>query len=177
MILPFDIQVVEKTCGVIQSKRAAATVGQIEMEAEREFILPQIDFVRHGHVRLGLERRLDDTAARIPWFEEQIAVAHPVPFAEVLAHLLRNGGILSAIQSGLGLFSRVQPASEQRFAQFPDVGHVCAAQNGSGRRDEISGTGPDPIDGRRAEISQIVIHRLIDERKQNVVSLRLNEPA
>ena len=27
VILPFDIQVVEETCGVIQSKRAAAALG------------------------------------------------------------------------------------------------------------------------------------------------------
>ena len=147
------------------------------MEAQREDIVLQIEFVRHDRMRLGFERRLDDTAACIPRFEEQVAVAHPVPFPEVLAQVLRNGGMLSGIQSGLGLFSRAKPGREQRFAQPRDVGHVRAAQNGSSRRDEISGTWPHLVVGRGPKITQIVIHRLVDEREQNVVSLGLNKPA
>jgi hypothetical protein len=50
---------------------------------------------------IGFERRLDHTSARIPWFEEQVAIAHPVPFPEVFGQVLRNRGMLSGIQSGL----------------------------------------------------------------------------
>ena len=85
--------------------------------------------------------------------------------------------MLSGIQRGLGLFSRAKPGREQSFAQLRNIGHVCAAQYGSSRRDEISRTRPHPIGGRRADITQIVIHRLVDEREENVVSLGLNKPA
>src|SRR5581483_1383216 len=36
MIFPFDIQIMQKTRGMIQSKRAATAVGEIEMKTERE---------------------------------------------------------------------------------------------------------------------------------------------
>src|SRR5437870_333435 len=147
------------------------------MEAQRENIALQIEFVRHDRMRLGFERRLDYSAACIPRLEEQVAVAHPVPFPEVLVEVLRYGGMLSGIQSGLGLFSRAKPSREQRLAQLPNIGHVRTAQNRCSRRDEISGSGPHPIGGRRGGITQIVIHRLVEERKQNVVSLGLNKPA
>src|ERR1044071_2447150 len=120
------------------------------METQREQIALEIQFVRHNCMRLGLECRLDYTAARIPRLEEQVTVAHPMPFPEMLGEVLRNVGMLSRIQSGLGLSSRAKPGCQQRFAQLADVGHVRAAQNGSSRR---------------------------DERKQNVVSLGLNKPA
>src|SRR5216684_5471706 len=108
------------------------------MEAQREFIALQIEFIRHDCMRLSLERRLDDTTACVPRFEEQVAVAHPMPFPQMLGQVLRNGGMLSGVESGLSLFSRAKPAREQRFAQPRHVGHVRAAQNGSSRRDEIS---------------------------------------
>ena len=60
---------------MIQPKRAAAAVGQIEMETQRENISPQIEFVRHDRMRLGFERRLNDTALCIPRFEKQVAAA------------------------------------------------------------------------------------------------------
>ena len=48
-------------------------------------------------MRLGFERSLDDTPTRVPRFEEQVAVTHPMPFPEVLVQLLRNGGMLPGI--------------------------------------------------------------------------------
>src|SRR5262245_53756895 len=98
-----------------------------------------------------------------------------MPFPKMLGQVLRNVGMLSGVQSGLRLFSRAKPSREQRFTKLRDVGHVCATQNGSSRRDEISRAGPHLIGGRGAEITQIVIHGLLDEREQNVVSLGLNK--
>ena len=93
-------------------------------------------------MRLGFERSLDDTPTRVPRFEEQVAVTHPMPFPEMPVQVLRNGGMSPRIQSGLGFFFRSKPGREQRFAQLRHVGHVRATQNGSSRHDEISGTGP-----------------------------------
>src|SRR4030095_15422282 len=104
-------------------------------------------------------------------FEEQVAVAHPMPFPEMLSQVLRKGGMLSGIQSGFGFFSRAQPTRERRFAELRAVGHVRAAQNRSSRRNEISGAGPHLIGGRGAKITQIVIHRLAEERGKKVLSL------
>ena len=100
-----------------------------------------------------------------------------MPFPEMPVQVLRNGGMSSRIQSGLGFFFRSKPGREQRFAQLRHVGHVRATQNGSSRRDEISGTGPQPTGRRRAESTQIVVHRFVNEREQNVIALSLNKPA
>src|SRR5882724_8166900 len=128
-------------------------------------------------MRLGLERCFDNTAACIPRFKEQIAVAHPMPFSKVLDQVLRNGAVLSGIQSGLGFFSRAKPGREQRLAQLRDIGHVGAAQDGSGRRNEISGAGPGLVRKCGAEITQVMTDCFFDEREQYVVSLSLNKPA
>ena len=177
MVLPFDIQVVNETRGVIKSKSAAAALGEVEMETEREDIALEILLIRHDRMRIGLERGFDDAAACIPRLEKEVAVAHPVPCPEVFSHGLRDGRMLSGIQGGLGLFSCAKTGRKQQVAKGRDVGHVGAAQYGSRRRDEISRAGPGPIGGRCAENAQVVTHRLVDERKQDVVSLSLNKPA
>src|SRR5438874_1466379 len=128
-------------------------------------------------MRLGFERCLDHAATCIPGLEKQVAVAHPVPFPKMLLKRSYNRGMFSGSQPGLGFFTRPKPGCEQRFTQLRDVGHVGAAQNGSSRSDEISSTGPSLTGRRGAEITQIVIHSLVDEREQNVVSLGLNKPA
>ena len=70
-------------------------------------------------MRLGFECRLDYTATCVPWFEEQVAVAHPVPFTEVLTQVLRNGGMMSGIQGGLGILSGANQAASSASRSLP----------------------------------------------------------